>query len=1036
MSSPGTMVPADDDDDLGWFSLETTALSTSSTHSPERMQQRSHKVRRAYGTRSSRNNDYMPPRVNTVERKERLFGMQGFDDGDETLDSSQSSFYAGLGFERTISDSSSSFPSSLGTSSMSQTTEEPNGIPSTARRNVPPLRPSKQQHRRSVSSYTTLPDIPKPHRLKRTSSSSHESKGSIQSDSFLYRYKENARPEFSEIGELQGLGPPSIRQQRKHVRGRRNSMSAAGSPHQVAMRKSESASALSHSSYHSMSSYPRKANSTQLCRRNSISAFPCAYGTDVTPHALATRLNSEHSAYSPTARILHSGGAVDAGLSPSAHSFAASIGGSSRKRGMSDDPSEGTDDSSFNGAYSVPRTSFANNSASRSCAARRYSPVSDDAYENRPVSSCVPFDAQFNGSNGRVRKGGGVMDINSSDDDVSLAKSMSDESDDSDAETSPIDVNSDKLGAPVLMVRTDEDVLASMPSEEALEFLIKELRDFKLKTGRNKKSSFGTFQSHLTGKWSQDHRNRYISWAGKRLGFCVKNVGPGRTYLEMKKAQALSKLELLESAWRLHRTREQGKKASLAADGMENERKPILLDTVSNLGTSLGSPTLPPVHGISIRLPEANDTESLLDHFQTLSLRESNPTLTLARLVTLDKHPSSRPSAFKPDNPREKCRLSLDSHASTEGDFMRLYRHGQSPAPIERRSKRQQKLSLCANSLKPNHRQLEGTPMNNGTAPAGHQPSFDFVTTPLMKQACQAWGSRPVEGMDWGCSERCDERHLAMLSSKFLAWLAEAGQLGSSESTLGEIFPVDRSANVCLDLDDVEGCSDDEDGYEDTDSDSLPAMITKEMAMASINVHENVADEASMREERRLSTSLAKYKRMSLCASANPSAMHRRKSLCLSLSKISSEVFHRDLPTSMNSFTSPLAGQKSIEKQHPIIKIMDAPHILHHIFGFLEGAELLTTVPLVCSAWSDAATEAYANLLLASVRCPSPGIDRHLFEGEGVDDRNSVAESMERSWSYLMKTFPHASFLGQGGLKRVYKVKNAAVNVPEAVSVM
>ena len=108
----------------------------------------------------------------------------------------------------------------------------------------------------------------------------------------------------------------------------------------------------------------------------------------------------------------------------------------------------------------------------------------------------------------------------------------------------------------------------------------------------------------------------------------------------------------------------------------------------------------------------------------------------------------------------------------------------------------------------------------------------------------------------------------------------------------------------------------------------------------------------------------------------------------------------------------------------------------------------MTSVSLVCKAWADASTNAFAELMIASVGCTKDGdIDNEYDDDNSVvlDDndvesepepQNSIARSMQRSWDYLLSRFPYASFLSEGAFKRVYKVKNAAMKAPEAISIM
>ncbi|CAB9496345.1 Conserved hypothetical, protein [Seminavis robusta] len=1031
MPSHSMMLPEEDDDELAWM----TSRTATATHSPERVQPRSSKVRRTYGSR--RRNEASRAISNTNDFNDGIFGCQeGTETAEETLNSSMSSMQSDLGYER-ASVSSSSLPSSSSDGAFVINVADPISTSSVR----PPLRPSKKQHRRSISAFVP-PDIPRPKPLKRASTSTHDSSGteSFRSDSFILGWKENARPELTEFGELQG--PPSVKHSRKFVRGkRRNSMETGGlSP--LALRKSESLSAIRHTSHSNSSTshktgYAKRPVSSHLCRRNSMSSFPSSStslfsGQDDDVSLSVVKRLSSSSSDSPTAR---SPFPIDAASSP-AFSVAASVG-SSRKRGMSEEPSEDADEMSFGGgSNSAPRTSFASNSASRSCAARRHSPAFEDEWQNG--DTLFPFDARFN-SDGAMRKGG-VMDIESDREEASdVEEDVSiDESEDTEgSEPSPIKGRT-RGGIPAVsvIVHNEEEVLACMSSIADLGELIEALK--------SRKAGFGTaFQFKLPATWSSERRSRFVEWTGKRLGFKINHYGNSLTFLELPRSQVPKKLELLEASLALYKKREQDRPQHEESQELTRDNTPpIILDTASNLGALLGKRTnATTAHDLSTRL-SCGDA-SFLPDMGSLSLKEKNYPPTLARLVTLDdKQQRPLPGSWKPET-RNKCRLSMDSHTSTEVDFSRFHLHGDSPMPAERFSaKRPQRLSLS--SLKSNvSRPVEATPMNTGMGSCSSiapQTPFDFVTTPLMKQ-CQAWGSRPIAGMDWGCSERCDGRILATLSSNFQASLAEADQLDASETTFDDEMsprPPSRSANICLDLE-VECCSDDDDdGYVDSDEESKirhKKIVTKELTMTTVDFRDGEHDDKSVRVLRRKNKSLAKYNRMSACAMVISTSIQRRKSM-FDRAPISFDpgCHQRDLSMCTNSFTT--TSMQSAFEQHPLAEIVEEKTILPQIFSYLEGPELLSTLSLVCTAWADAATEAYAELMLASVGC-SP---LHANEEEGREEiqgeANSVAKSMERSWSYLMRNFPYASFLGQGSFKSVYKVKNSALKAPEAVSIM
>ena len=105
------------------------------------------------------------------------------------------------------------------------------------------------------------------------------------------------------------------------------------------------------------------------------------------------------------------------------------------------------------------------------------------------------------------------------------------------------------------------------------------------------------------------------------------------------------------------------------------------------------------------------------------------------------------------------------------------------------------------------------------------------------------------------------------------------------------------------------------------------------------------------------------------------------------------------------------------------------------IFSFMGESDLMTKASTVNTQWANWATDAHANLLLASV----PSSDTDDDDDDGLDCDQGTAQReliMERSWQFLHGRFPWACFLAEGGAKKVYRVHNLAMNREEAISVM
>merc|ERR1712238_99953 len=218
---------------------------------------------------------------------------------------------------------------------------------------------------------------------------------------------------------------------------------------------------------------------------------------------------------------------------------------------------------------------------------------------------------------------------------------------------------------------------------------------------------------------------------------------------------------------------------------------------------------------------------------------------------------------------------------------------------------------------------------------------------------------------------------------------------------------------------------------------------------------------------KRRQSSIAKMHRMSICSSALDCDRFRlsynlvkRNLVKLRESPIFSQEQDNFLALDNNQpwvpATSPsdlMTKMSFVEDASPCGRhqAMSDSSILSQMFLFLCEEELPCSASVVCSQWFDEATNAHASLMLISVGCNTDVIDRPSTElveednisidNEAIVDSNealgnSIAKSMERSWDYLMKSFPWASFLSEGAFKRVYKVWNTTMKSEEAISVM
>lgn len=207
----------------------------------------------------------------------------------------------------------------------------------------------------------------------------------------------------------------------------------------------------------------------------------------------------------------------------------------------------------------------------------------------------------------------------------------------------------------------------------------------------------------------------------------------------------------------------------------------------------------------------------------------------------------------------------------------------------------------------------------------------------------------------------------------------------------------------------------------------------------------------SNKDLKRRQTSVAKHKRMSLVASTmHPTGpvVPSRKSLFIRPPRASVLCTRPPLAEKLNVVLNFPSSELAASKEPMLEDIIDCPvtvaldkaEIIESILGYLQEPELLQTASLVCSTWSDLATQAHANLMWMSVGCldsSSDNDDVSIDEGEqSASLAQYVPGLMERPWDFLISTFPWACFLSEGAFKQVYKVYNRTFGVEEAISIM
>jgi hypothetical protein len=376
----------------------------------------------------------------------------------------------------------------------------------------------------------------------------------------------------------------------------------------------------------------------------------------------------------------------------------------------------------------------------------------------------------------------------------------------------------------------------------------------------------------------------------------------------------------------------------------------------------------------------------------------------------------------------------------------------------------------------------------------------------MMKQPAQGWGFRPVDGRDWGGSDKCNESVINELFERFKQARAGAGKFSCSVNTIRVgllkfrilthlclagissspcLLPLQvdsttpRTSDLGFELEAVSAYQEEavsayrekaespsSTGNSDIDDDFVfyEAGETERSPMNTfgepngpgfgVNLDHGVSNTPagpSNKDLKRRQTSVAKHKRMSLVASTmHPTGpvVPSRKSLFIRPTRASALPTRPPLVEKLNLVPNFPSSELAASKEPMVEDITDCPvtvaldkaEIVESILGYLQEPELLQTASLVCSTWSDLATQAHANLMWMSVGClefSSDNDDDSIDEGEpSASLAQYIPGLMERPWDFLISTFPWACFLSEGAFKQVYKVYNRTFGVEEAISIM
>mmetsp|Transcript_18101 Transcript_18101/g.28074 ORF Transcript_18101/g.28074 Transcript_18101/m.28074 type:complete len:1449 (+) Transcript_18101:325-4671(+) len=606
-----------------------------------------------------------------------------------------------------------------------------------------------------------------------------------------------------------------------------------------------------------------------------------------------------------------------------------------------------------------------------------------------------------------------------------------------------------------------DEVIKSMSSYEDLKFITKTLR-------RERSCCGQSWYVAPPAKWVQERRAAFFHWTTRSLGFTYRSGGNSISYVQVSQMKGSQILKILEETLTQHK--EKCKSAETPGKSMAGTSNFSFVDTSTILTVHgendsglqhMGAAHPPLCEGEHLSTIDDELMEGLsamnLEEQDRSQLRGYTPaTVKLQQGLCFDIGDSDDDSFGRPVRP------SLENHASARDLMSHM---GMTPELRKgrRRLSRPPRLSLqsvssCGTASKMSAASPfpQSLACNLGMGSHMKNMSFDFVGTPMMKPAEQGWGSCPIDGRDWGASEKTERSIIDELTRRLDQNRLDAGFCDGDDLNM-------TPASISLDLD--AACH-----YRDTptadspESNSSPSeegcIVDKGLSQESpssgseriFNFESRgmsqIDEMVQFRQSRRRQTTIAKHKRMSLMASAmlrTASLQNNRKSLFVRPPDRTC-VTVEPLPEKLSAIpafpsTAEIEAHARLHDNACDIALKDED-ITHLIFGYLNEHELMCTASLVNSKWADAAAHAHANLMMKSIGCA--GDEEVPDDDESIDDHldqrketaSAVAGIVERPWQYLVEKFPWACFLSEGAFKRVYKVFNCTHRVEEAISVM
>lgn len=645
--------------------------------------------------------------------------------------------------------------------------------------------------------------------------------------------------------------------------------------------------------------------------------------------------------------------------------------------------------------------------------------------------------------------------------------------------------------------RAHEQVFAHMSCYDDLKFLIRELR--KWNSG-HQAVVFGSIWRLCTivppRQWGHQRKIAFHEWATTHLGFCHKSGGGMVSYLQTSQSNGKHVLKTLEAALLSYKESSKSDRLQQSRKTCVQPRLPI--SSIKLMRRSVSTPMIPSLKKMSLTSPGflPNVRPSLSRSFRQTPMSVDKPSpMTSAVGYISSKLEAMEILDNKNDNPmdseeinptprfsndtseksmlqrivtlpsEEKISMGRPSHDNSfthTGDFMSQI--GVSPRVNTTEHLRPTSLMLSIEkNVNPIHAMSPCVESN-------HILTIDScvcVETPMPKYDYRNWGSRPLKGKDWGVSARCDQKVIKDLYEKLerrIATLIHGHEIdtvpyyceeqvlikdkdGSPTFSRESFLPHANSSALAI------GSEFDATHSSDNSEDDVRSCHDDSTFMPSLDIKEsNEVPRMSSRRQK----SIAKRTRVSICESslASPrpfrlSSIQSRQSFlrCENSSRPKLNVLQTLEESSVSRVNVPSIFD--IQNQEDIYeKFWSNQNLMLRTFSFLSEYDLLCSASLVSTSWADVATHAHASLMLISVGCSASFAysedtrlnevksDDEDIECKPEDELKAFAQSMKRSWDYLVTRFPWGSFLSEGAFKRVYKVWNTYVGAEEAISVM